>query len=112
MIDHYEFGRFIVNGKEYKSNITIVEGEVKEHRYLPGHDLLLEDIKPLVDAKPEYLIIGTGAYGVIKVKKEIIDYVKAKGIELIIMPTKEACAEFNRLIKQNRKVAAFLHNTC
>lgn len=112
MIEHYSFGEFIVDGKRFKSNIVLLGRTVKPARYLPGHDLTLEDIKPLVDFRPEVIIIGTGAYGVMKVKNEIKQYIEERGIKLIIAETKKACDKYNELLRKGVKVAAFLHNTC
>jgi len=112
MIERYSFGEFIVDGKRYESNIVLLGEKVRPARYLPGHNLELSDIEPLVEFKPEVIIIGTGAYGVIKVKEEIKRFVESKGIKLIVLKTEEACKKYNELISEGIKVAAFLHNTC
>lgn len=112
MIEHYEFGRFIVDGKLHQSNIFLLGSEVKEARYLPGHQLKLDDILPLVDYKPEVIIIGTGSSGVMGVQKEISDYIEKRGIKLIVEKTGKACQTYNALLKKGKRVAAFLHNTC
>jgi len=112
MIEHYFFGKFVIDGKTYESNVRLVGGRAEPARYLPGHELLLSDITPLIDAKPDYLIIGTGASGVIEVSERIRRVVAEKGIELIVLPTAQACRRYNELLKQNKRIAAFLHNTC
>lgn len=112
MIEHYEFGRFIVDGKLHQSNIVLLGNEVKEARYLPMHQLKLDDIIPLVNYKPEIIIIGTGSSGVMKVSKEITDYIDKKGIKLVVEKTGKACETYNTLLKEGRRVAAFLHDTC
>mgnify|MGYP006282970985 CR=1 FL=1 len=109
MIDSYSFGRYIIDGKEYTYDIKIIEGRVSTWR---NHDMKVEDILDLVEAQPEIIVIGTGASGVLKVKQEIADLIKSKGIELIIAKTGRACSEFNRLEKEGRKVCAILHGTC
>lgn len=112
MIENYVFGKFIIAGKEYESNLKIINDKVIVYKHLENHNLLLSDIIDLINAKPSYLIIGTGAYGVIKVKQEIIDFIQKQKIRLIIAKTDEACKKINQLLKENKKVAAFLHNTC
>jgi len=112
MIDSYKFGEFIVDGKHFKSNIELIGENVKEHRYLPEHELNLDDFTNLINYKPSILIIGTGAYGVIKPQKEIIDFIQTQGIKVIVEKTGNACKTYNNLLKQGKKVAAFLHNTC
>ena len=112
MIGNYTFGKFVIQGKEYKSNVILIGKTAQEARYLPGHELKLDDFVSLVEYKPEYIIIGTGAYGVVKVPQEIIDFIEKKGIKLIIEKTGQACQTYNALLKEGKKIAAFMHNTC
>ena len=112
MIDSYKFGEFVVDGKEYKCNIELIGDKIKEHRYLPNHELKLDDFTELINAKPEYIIIGTGAYGVVKPPKEIIEFIEKQGIKVIIEKTGTACQTYNSLLKQGKKIAALLHDTC
>ena len=112
MIDSYKFGEFIVDKKKFECNIELINDQVKEHRYLPEHKLTLDDFTALINAKPSVIIIGTGAYGVIKPPKEIIEFIKKQGIEVIIEKTRTACKTYNRILKEGKKVAALLHNTC
>lgn len=107
-IEHYSFGSFIVDGKEYRSDIKLVESEV---RIWHNHGLNLEDVRDVVDAKPSTIIIGTGSVGVVDVNEEIIDFIKGKGIKLIIAKTAQACKLYNELSKKEN-VAAILHSTC
>ena len=112
MIDSYKFGEFVVQGKKFKSNITLIGDKVKEHRHLQNHELSLDDFTELVNAKPEIIIIGTGAYGVVKPPKEIIEFLEKQGIKVIVEKTGSACKTYNSLLKQGKKVAALMHNTC
>lgn len=112
MIGSYSFGKFVIDKKEYRSNVTLINDKAKEHRYLPNHELKLDDFLPLINAKPSYIIIGTGAYGVVKVPDEITEYIEKQGIKLIIEKTGAACKTYNQLVKEGKKVAAFLHDTC
>ena len=107
-IEHYSFGCFVVNGKEYKSDIKLIGNEVRSWH---NHQLSLEDVEDAIESKPSAIIIGTGAYGVVNVKKEIIEHIKSKGIKLIIEKTEQACKLYNELSKKE-KVAAVLHSTC
>lgn len=107
-IEHYSFGRFIVDGKEYESDIKLIRNEVRLWR---NHGLGLEDVKDVVNAKPSTIIIGTGSVGVINVKQEIIDFIKSKKIKLVIAKTAQACKLYNELSKKEN-VAAILHSTC
>ncbi|MBW2977643.1 Mth938-like domain-containing protein [Candidatus Woesearchaeota archaeon] len=112
MIDNYTFGKFVIDGKDYNSNVILINKTVRPARHLPNHELSLNDFVPLVEAKPEYIIIGTGASGVMPVPEDISNFIKEKGIKLIVEKTGDACQTYNALLKEEKKVAAFLHNTC
>jgi len=60
--------------------------------------------------KPEVLIIGTGMYGAMEVPEETREYIRSKGVEIIVEKTKKACELFNEL--KDKKVVAALHLTC
>ncbi|MBW3021874.1 Mth938-like domain-containing protein [Candidatus Woesearchaeota archaeon] len=81
-------------------------------RHFDNHIITKDDFVPLVEAKPEVIIIGTGASGVVQVSNEIIEFIESFKIKLIIKKTTDACDEYNRLIKRGVKVCALLHNTC
>ena len=112
MIDSYKFGEFIIKGKTYKSNVILIGETAKQGRYLENHKLILDDFTELINAKPSTIIIGIGAYGVVKPPKEIIEFIEKQGINVIKEKTGDACKTYNSLLKQGKKVAAFLHNTC
>jgi hypothetical protein len=112
MIENYTFGKFVIDGKEYDSNVVLIGDNVKLARHLPNHELSLNDFSALVEFKPDYIIIGTGASGVMPVPSDISKFIQEKGIKLIVEKTGDACKTYNSLIKEGKKVAAFLHNTC
>ena len=76
-----------------------------------GHVLHVEDVKLIVEEKPEVLIIGTGKYGIVKVSPQTREYIGSKGIALIVEQTEQAREIYNR-ISQAKKVVAALHLTC
>ena len=112
MIDSYDFGRIVINGKRYSSDLIVFPDKVRDGWWRKeGHRLHVEDLKEVLEAKPEVLVVGTGYSGLMKVPPETRKYVESKGIELIAQSTAEACKTFNRLVK-SRKVVAALHLTC
>ena len=112
MIDSYKFGEFVIKGKKFKCNIELLGEQVKEHRYLPNHELSIDDFTELINARPSYIIIGTGAYGVVKPPKKIIELIEKQGIKVVVEKTGEACKTYNNLLKEGKKVGALMHNTC
>jgi len=113
MIESYKFGEIIINGKEYSSDLIIFKEYIYDNWWRKeGHNLCIEDIKEIINKKPDILIIGTGNFGLMKVSKELIENIKMTGIgKIIIKKTGDACTEYNKLYKQKNIVAAF-HLTC
>ncbi len=112
MIEHYTFGTFIIDGKRYESNVKLIGDKASAARYLEGHILRKDDFDELIGAKPDYIVIGTGANGVVNVTSEIEEYIESNGIKLIVEKTGQACDLYNEMLKKGEKVACFLHNTC
>jgi len=112
MIDSYEFGRIVINGKRYDSDLIVFSDKVRSGWWRKeGHRLHVEDLKEVLEVKPEVLVVGTGYSGLMTVPPETRKYIESKGIELMAQKTTEACETFNRLVK-SRKVVAALHLTC
>ncbi len=111
-VEHYEFGRIIVDGEVYTRDIIIFPDRVQSSWWREqGHYLQMCDIEHILDERPEVLIIGTGAYGVMDVAKEVVDVCNKRGIELHIQITAEAVKTYNKIAESKRTVAA-LHLTC
>jgi len=113
MIDSYGFGRIVIDGKQYTSDVIIFPNRVMGDWWRKeGHRLHVNDLDEALKEKVEVLIVGTGYSGLMKVPAETKEFMKNKGIELIIQPTREACKTYNTLIKSGKTVIAALHLTC
>lgn len=111
-VDSYSFGNIVINGKTYTSDVIIYKDRVDSSWWRKeGHKLQIVDIEDIIKSRPDILIVGTGAYGVMKVPEETIDYIKSKGIELYIYTTSEAVKQFN-ILQDKKNVIAALHLTC
>jgi len=112
MIELYSFGRIVVDGKEYTSDVIIYPDHVDGNWWRKeGHRLQVADIEKVIEEKPEILIIGTGDSGLMAVPKEIENYITSRGIKLVVDTTKEACDAYNQLSQLGKTIAA-LHLTC
>jgi len=113
MIENYSFGQIIIDKKIYNSDLIIFEDRINDSWWRKeGHNLCIDDIKEVINKKPDILIIGTGYYGLMKVPEELIEHIKLSGIEqVIVKKTGDACTEYNKLYKKNNIIAAF-HLTC
>ena len=112
VIDSYQFGLISVDGKQYTSDVIVFPDRVKDNWCRrSSHQLLLGDIAEAMAGKPEVLIVGTGAWGVMDVLPEVQQAADAQDIKLIVETTDKACRTYNRLSHSHRAVAA-LHLTC
>lgn len=113
MIDSYDFGRIVINGITYTSDVIIMGEKIEPSWWRKeGHVLQASDIKDaLEEFLPELVIIGTGYTGMMKVPRESRHYFEAKGIELLVEKTRKACELFNALSGSKRALAC-LHLTC
>lgn len=111
-IDYYSFGRITIDGKDYSSDVIIYPDRVDSSWWRKeGHRLDIEDLKDILESKPEVLIVGTGDYGTMVVPGETEEFLKRKGIKLIALMTKDATETFNKLSGSGKVIAA-LHLTC
>ena len=112
LIDSYSFGRMVIDGKTYTSDVILYTDKVDGSWWRKsGHLLQKEDVVDILDCKPEILIVGTGSDGLMKVPKETKKSIESQDIELIVERTKKACDTYNEL-NNKRKTVAALHLTC
>jgi len=110
------FGEITVNGALLTSDIVIDKGEVRRRKKGPsrkdratyGHTPLtpLEEIP--WDCK--ILVVGTGIHGRLPVVDAFKEEARRRGVELIILKTKEAVEYFNKNFGPD--LNAVLHITC
>lgn len=111
-VDAYCFGRIVIDGQPHTKDVIILPDRVIARWWrLEGHALHPDDLRDVLEAKPEALIVGTGAQGQIQVMPETRRVLQAADIELIVENTQAATETYNRL-RRSRVVAAALHLTC
>ena len=88
MIGSYRFGRVVVGGVKYTRDLIIFPGHVKSDWWrVEGHRLRVEDLKDVVVFDPEVLVVGTGAFGLMKVTDEAEKALAERGIQLVARKT-------------------------
>ncbi|MFW6107116.1 MAG: Mth938-like domain-containing protein [bacterium] len=111
-IDSYSFGRITVDGRTYTSDLILFPTRVSDGWWREeGHRLSQADLREVLEQRPDVLVVGTGANGVMDVPQETRQAVEKVGIRLVAQPTDQACELYNRLRLEDRTVAA-LHLTC
>lgn len=113
MIDSYRFGIITVEGTKYNGDLIIFPEHVEDNWWrLKGHELNVSDLISVFEYEPEVLVVGKGAYGLMKITEEAAELLNEKDIRVVASNTKEACEEFNFLLREGKKVVAALHLTC
>ncbi|MGD8373017.1 MAG: MTH938/NDUFAF3 family protein [Syntrophobacterales bacterium] len=113
MIESYSFGSMTVMGENHRNDLKIIEKQIVGNWWRrEGHAVYAEDIDDILYSGAEILVVGTGAYGSMRVTDEAARAIKGRGIELVAVPTKEAATLFNTLVSQGKRVAGAFHLTC
>jgi hypothetical protein len=111
-IESYCFGNLVVDGQQHQRDVIILPGRVLGGWWRKeGHALHPEDLEAVFKAQPDLLVVGQGANGLMRIVSETRRALEEAGIELVALPTEEACQAYNRLCEQ-QSVAAALHLTC
>ncbi len=111
-ITGYSFGSITVDGKHYSSDVIIYPDGVDSSWWRSeGHLLQPADLDRVLAAKPDVLVVGTGAMGVMKVPESTVRFLKGRGIDVRVARTAEAVKIYNG-IRENTNAVAALHLTC
>ncbi len=112
-IDSYQFGKIVIDGAAYNSDVIILGDSVQSNWWRrQGHSLSAEDLKTVIAAKPSVLVVGCGASGLMKVPDQTRQVLQENDIQLQALDTSEAVQRFNELSQAGEIVAAALHLTC
>jgi len=112
IIQSYSFGKMEIDGSTFTSDLIIYPDRIEASWWRQsGHRLVLADIRPVLEEKPDVLIIGTGFMGLMKVSEEVFRFAKERPIELVVEKTKKAADAYNRHFIDKKTIGAF-HLTC
>ena len=112
-IDSYQFGKIVVDGVDYSSDVIILGDTVQSDWWRKqGHSLAAEDLKTILKAKPSVLVVGCGASGLMEVPDKTRQVLKEHDIQLEAHDSYKAVQKFNELSEAGVNVAAALHLTC
>ncbi|MBN1271259.1 MAG: hypothetical protein JXB26_03220 [Candidatus Aminicenantes bacterium] len=112
MIESYSFGKMVVDGQTYTSDLIIFHDKIDDNWWrISGHHLVTEDMKRILHVSPEIIVIGTGFYGLLRVDNKVREQLNSMNINLIAEKTKKAVESYNRYFLDKKTVGAF-HLTC
>ncbi len=110
------FGLLELDGRTYDYDVLVERGRISRRRKKaskPQRDRYGHT--PLTTAEPlpwrcRRLIVGTGAEGRLPVAPDVIEEARHRGVELLMLPTAEACALLSTADLD--ETAAVIHVTC
>ena len=111
-IEDYQFGQMVVDGRPHTRDLILLPDRVMANWWRKeGHRLAVTDVQVVIDAAPEIAVIGTGAYGRMRVPQVIRRAFRAAGIDLHVARTGDAWEVYNNLRERHATAGAF-HLTC
>jgi hypothetical protein len=112
-INAYSFGRIDIDGRTYTADVIILPTQVRADWWRDqGHVLKPADLSAVLEASPQALIVGQGAYGRMEVPAATVAWLQEAGIDVVCGKTPQAVEAYNESSKGTQKVAAALHLTC
>ncbi len=112
-ITHYSFGKMTIDGKNYDYDLSIsTKGKIQSFS-VQDHQINVHPIKNAITDEVKTLIIGNGYSSMVIMPSDTLRFLeelKAKGIEVKLVPTSEAVKLFNSLSKKGLLV--IFHLTC
>ena len=111
-IQEYRFKRMVVDGEEHTQDLVLLPDRVVTNWWRKdGHRLGAADLAEVLNAAPEALVVGTGAYGLMRVPEETRQAIEAANIQLHVARTGKAWQLYNDLQDRHRTAGAF-HIAC
>ena len=115
-VEYPGFGTIVIDGQRFDRDMIVERGRIRPRKKGPSKARRAEfGHTPLTEAEDipwsgERLVIGTGHSGRLPIAPEVEAEAAARGVELIAVPTAEAC-ELLRSVEPEQ-VTAVLHVTC
>jgi hypothetical protein len=113
MIDSYSFGKMVIDGKHYYSDLMIYPGGRVVDPWIRsgGHKISMDDISGLVVSGPVIIVAGTGINGMAKPDTGLKEKLLKRGIDFFPLDNKKAVKMYNELYRKKR-IGACFHLTC
>lgn len=112
-IIEYSAGHMTVNGQRHRRDLKIIgDRVVPEWWRNEDHRLDVDDVKDILSAGPEVLVVGMGYAKNMRVEKSLESRLEQENIKLVAQETGAAVQTFNRLRAEGKDVAGAFHLTC
>lgn len=116
-VEEYDFGRIVIDGKEYSKDVIIFPNRVESPWWRKkGHNLSMDDLETVIKYSPDELIIGKGANGIMKVPDKVVKKCEELGMKVTAKKTGKAVELLNenyeKADESGKKVVGAFHLTC
>jgi hypothetical protein len=113
-IDRYSFGNITIDGTPYTKDVILLGDGVHSPwwRSRGGHVFDADDFALILEATPEVVVMGTGAYGLVRVRKQLVQALQDRGVRVIAKRTPRAVEQYNQLVDEGVDVVGAFHLTC
>lgn len=117
-IEKVSWAKVKINGQTYHQALIVGEKVLERDKdklqtlFGTTHEIGDWEQKELLSGRPSVILIASGWQGVLKVKENFQNKIKAKGIELKVVLTGRFLKEYQSLIKKGIKVNGLIHTTC
>jgi len=102
-----------ISGKRYTSDLKIIKGQIYPNWWRKtGHSIAVDEIIDIINAKPDYFVIGSGKFGLMKVSDKLRRLLSDCGIQFIVEPSKTAVKIYNQMYADGKNIAGAFHLSC
>ncbi|HEX2026553.1 MAG TPA: MTH938/NDUFAF3 family protein [Nitriliruptorales bacterium] len=111
-VDEYEYGRIVIDGREERNDVILTDDTLHANWWrAEGHALQLDDLEPVLETRPELLVVGTGTSGNMRPAPGLEEALSERGIAMEAYRSPDAVERYNQLRGQ-ADVALAIHLTC
>ncbi len=112
-VEEYEFGRIVIDGRTYTSDVIVHRDGVEEGWWRKeGHRVTLKDIDPIINLDPEIVVFGKGANSRVRIDREVKEHLEKRNIEVFESDSYDAIKIFESFLRKGRKAVLAIHLTC
>lgn len=117
-IEEIKFGSITIDGRKF-GQVLIIDGDIIERdrdflekEFGTTHKISHLEGDKLLEAQPEYILIGNGLNSAMKVEPQMLEHLQKSGVKILVLQSPIAISKYNDLVKQGRRVNALIHTTC
>ena len=102
-----------INGRVYRDDLKIFPDKIKADWWRDkGHLLQTQDIEDVISFHPNFLVIGQGYNGNMKIDADVKKKLEDEGIQFNASNTREVIHVFEKKRENNENVVGIFHLTC